>query len=166
MMELDEVVAEDAGAWRFASQIARNERGDNRTFELIFEIQDIEGNAKMRGNTPGVPDVVERAAASGAAQIGRILALQRAALIPELHRQTNDFFAGISQHDSCGRRIYAAAHGHGNHSTSFRAARIASEARTEQCIFEGGNPPSASAISSRVIARARVRSIPMIISVA
>src|SRR5262249_44953326 len=48
----------------------------------------------------------------------------------------------------------------------FKTSLIASDARTLQWIFDGGNPPSASAICSFVLRRASPALIPIIISVA
>jgi hypothetical protein len=47
MVELDEVVAQDARTGGFAANVTGNEWGYNGVLELILEIQDIEGNTQV-----------------------------------------------------------------------------------------------------------------------
>ena len=60
--ELDEVVAEGAGDGGAAVQVIVDERAHNVLFELIFEVDDVVGDAEELGDVAGVIDVVDGAA--------------------------------------------------------------------------------------------------------
>ena len=77
VVKLHVVVAKNAWARCFTLQIAVNERTNNRILEILLQIQDIEGNSKMRGHTPCIPEIVQRTAS--------------AVVFPELHGKADDF---------------------------------------------------------------------------
>ena len=77
-------VAGDARYRRLAVEIALNKRLDDRLFKLAFQIQNIKREAQPLGNTPGVINIVERAAA-GRQWVAVFIDTYPPALIPELH---------------------------------------------------------------------------------
>src|SRR6187399_3284200 len=103
MMELHEVVAENARARRFTAEVAVHEWRHNRFFKLILEIEHVKRHAEMGGNSPRVPDVVDRTAASGSGNFGfrgffpGLLRAGCATLIPQLHGQADDLLALVAQ---------------------------------------------------------------------
>jgi hypothetical protein len=90
MVELDKVVAETAGTGRLAVQVTPNERSNDRIFELVFKVQNVEGKSEVRRHAPGIPNVVDRTATADSLRIFFLLTLKFSPLIPKLHRETDD----------------------------------------------------------------------------
>ena len=83
--ELHVLVASDAGNRGFALYIGRGERLDHFFAEPLLVIEDIVGNAEARGDVASVMNILSRAA--------RALAMDRRAMVVELHRQPDDVVA-------------------------------------------------------------------------
>src|SRR6186713_1196563 len=88
MVKLYEVVAQNAGARRFAPEIAAHKWSDNGFFELVLEVEHVKRHAEMGGHTTRIPDIVDRAATSGTGDFGLCgfvptLPSQCASLIPQ-----------------------------------------------------------------------------------
>ena len=81
-------VAVGAGNRRAAGKILINERTNDAFLKLRFEVHHVMRELQMLRHSFCVVDIVERTAAV----LRRAIALQfgKAALVPELHRQSND----------------------------------------------------------------------------
>jgi len=102
VMEFHEVITKDAGAGGFSAHVAGYERRDDGVLKLVLQIEHVERDFQVRGYAARIPDIVERTAAPGSAEIRGILPVQGATSIPQLHGEANNFFAGIAQDDSGG----------------------------------------------------------------
>jgi len=100
--ELQVAVAVRARNGRAARRVFADEVRDDRVLELPLEVEDVVRDAERPGDAPRVVQIVERAAAA------KGLA---AALIVELHRQTNDVMTLLGEQGRGDRGVDASRHG-------------------------------------------------------
>src|SRR6266508_1565213 len=96
-------VAGRTGNRSLAGQIRLDEGSDDAGAKLLLEVQDVMRDVQRPGHPPGIGQIVERAAASGAPRLARV--------IPELHREANDLVPFLFEEQSGNGRIHAARHG-------------------------------------------------------
>src|SRR5207244_5701327 len=77
--------------------------------KVVFEVQDVIGNAQPVGDSAGVLDRVQRAAAMMLIEV-----LERHLLRPELERDAEDIMALLAHQGRGDRGVDAAAHGDGD----------------------------------------------------
>src|SRR6185437_15180272 len=109
LVKLDEVVTQRAWDWSAAGEILIHERLHYFLLELLFEVDDVVWNAKLRGDAPGVVNIVERTAAPGCflgCEVGE------AALVPKLHGHPDNRVAVTQQHARNRGTVDASGHGH------------------------------------------------------
>ena len=107
--ELDRLVAANAGIGRAPLQICLCEGVDDRRPKVVFEIQDVIGNAQPVGDPAGVLDRVQRTAAVVLVEV-----LERHLLGPELEGDAEDVMALLTHQGRGDRRVDAAAHRDGD----------------------------------------------------
>src|SRR6476646_3238785 len=111
-LELYIGVAAGAGNGRAPGEILVHEWAHDALLELLLEIHDVVRKVEVLGDTLGVVDVIERAAAMLLGAIA--LQLRQAALIPELHRETDDSVALFLENRGDSGRIDTPGHGDGD----------------------------------------------------
>ena len=104
--ELQIAVAVRAGQRRASGRVLAHEVRDDRLLELPLEIDDVVRKTESGGHAPRILEVVERAA-----RAPRLLA---AALIVELHRQTDDVMTLLGEQGRGDRGVDASRHGYNN----------------------------------------------------
>jgi hypothetical protein len=111
-LEFNVRIAVRAGDWRSASEILINERPHDALFKLFLEVDDVMRKIQVLRYALGVIHIIEGAAAV----LRRAFALQfgKAALIPQLHGQTNDWMTLLAEQRSNGGTVHATGHGHGD----------------------------------------------------
>jgi len=111
-LKLHVCVAVGAGNRRAARKILVNERADDTGFKLGFEVHHVMRKLQMLRHGLCVVDIIERAATVLRGSIA--LQFGKAALVPELHRQTDDRAALFLEQRRNRRGIHAAGHGDGD----------------------------------------------------
>src|SRR5438477_9951363 len=101
--ELHRLVAAHARDRRLAAQIGIGELVDYRGAETALEIEHVMRNAKERGDTPGIMDVLPGTA--------RALAPDGGAVVVELQRDADDIETLLHQQRGGHRAVDAARHG-------------------------------------------------------
>src|SRR5215467_3311387 len=120
-LELYVGVAIGTGDGSAAVKVVVYKRADDALFKLVLEIDDVVRKVEMLGDSLGVVDVIERAAA--VLSTGLVtLKFREPALIPELHGQTDDRTALLPQYGCDGRRVDSARHGNGDKARLDRGA--------------------------------------------
>src|SRR6185312_2977526 len=107
LVELDGSIAETAGDRGASGAVLVHEGAHHIALETLLVVDHVVGDAEALGDAAGVVDVVKRAAASGAGGVGGA----EAALVPELHGEPDDGFAGGVEHCRYRRAVHAAGHG-------------------------------------------------------
>src|SRR5258708_23526465 len=107
------IVAKTARNRRSSGEILLHERPHYVPLKPLFMIHDVVRNAEVFGAAASVVDVLNRAAAA-LHLLGHAFASDKAALVPELHGQTDNSVPLSAQHGGDGRRIDTARHGYGN----------------------------------------------------
>ena len=102
--ELQVAVAVHAGNRRAAAGVLAHEVRDHLLGELPLEIDDVVGDADAPGHTPGVVQVVDRAAGAEADF--------SLALVVQLHRQTDHLVALLREERRSDGGVDAAGHGY------------------------------------------------------
>jgi hypothetical protein len=120
-LELHIGIAVGAGDGCAAREILFDKRAHNALFELLFKIHNVVGKIQVLRDPFGIVNVVERAATVLRWPIA--LKFRQAALIPQLHRETNDGAALSEQDSGDGGRIHAPGHGHGDQTGLNRSGR-------------------------------------------
>src|SRR5262245_16831216 len=105
--EFELAVTGDAWNRRSPRKIVFDEGPDNSTFKLVLEIDHVERKTQPFGDSTSIVYIVERAATRGRRFA---VSAQPAALIPQLHRETDDIVALILQNCGGYRAIDASAH--------------------------------------------------------
>jgi hypothetical protein len=111
-LELHVGIAVGAGDWGASSEILIDEGANDALLELVFKIHHVVGKVQVLRDTLGVVDVIERAATVLRGTF--TLEFGKAALIPELHGEADDWAALLKQDSSDGGRVYASGHGDGD----------------------------------------------------
>ena len=107
-IELDLVVARDAGVGGAAVLVLGAEVVDNVGLELLLNVEDVVRDAQPAANRPGVDHI-----ANGAATLivlGKVGVLQAV----QLHGHTHDLVALLLEQQGSNRRVHPAAHGDGH----------------------------------------------------
>jgi hypothetical protein len=110
--ELDAPVALDARVRRLARGIGVDVRGDHSPREVVGEVEDVVGDAELRGDPSRVLDVGD-AATPGVAVAA-----------PQLERDARDVEAAFEEQRGRDRRVDATAHGY-EHARSGHRAPVA-----------------------------------------
>jgi hypothetical protein len=108
LIEFHVIVAQRARNWCASSKIVINKRTDDGILKALLEIYDVVRKTQMFGDAFGVVDVVNAAAAM--ALVSLRIKLGKAALIPKLHGEANDWLALPAQHCCDGGTVHTAAH--------------------------------------------------------
>jgi hypothetical protein len=93
-IEFQESITSGARKRRSSSQVALNEGLNYLLFKVLFQVQNVEGKAKMFGNSPGVIDIIQGTASS---ILWLSVFLGITPVVPELHRATDHLAALIPQ---------------------------------------------------------------------
>src|SRR5207302_7086260 len=109
-LKLQMIVAETAWNGRTPGKILFHKRPDNVALEALLVIDHVVRNTDLLSHAAGVVDVVERAAAS-LHRLGHTLATGESALVPKLHRQTDEAVTLCAQHGRDGGGVHTARHG-------------------------------------------------------
>ncbi len=104
--ELDLRVARRARDGCLTRQVRADERAHHVAPELLLEVQDVVADPERPRDPPGVAEIIERAAAPGAAGLGRV--------VPELHGEADDLVALLLEEERGDRGVDASGHGHGD----------------------------------------------------
>src|SRR5262249_37866127 len=113
LIELQVVVAQAARDGRASGKILVDERAHHIALEAVFVIHHVVGNAEILGNAARVVDVINRAAAALRRDLrGHTAPTTQAALVPELHGQTNHSVPLGAEYGRDGGRIHTARHGY------------------------------------------------------
>src|SRR5258708_36808275 len=107
------IVAKTARNRRSSGEILLHERPHYVPLKPVFMIHDVVRNAELFGDAASGVDVLNRAAAA-LHLLGHAFGSGKAALVPELHGQTDNSVPLSAQHGGDGRRIDTARHGYGN----------------------------------------------------
>ncbi len=108
-IEFHVTVAERTRNRSAALNVIRNEWLDYILLEAVFKIDDVVRELEMFRDALRVVNIINRAAAMAAMTIAREFG--KAALIPELHGETDDVFTARTQDCGDGGAIHSAAHG-------------------------------------------------------
>src|SRR5262249_50880298 len=116
VVELDRLIALDAGHRGLARRVALGEAVDHRLLEAALVVEHVMRNADIGGDPAGIVDVA--AGAAGALAMGRL------AVVVELQRDADDVVAfGLEQRGGH-RRVDAARHGDDDARVLRRARKI------------------------------------------
>ena len=107
--KLQTAVARNARNGGFAVEVTRNKRLHYIVFELAFEVQNVKRKAQLLCYSAGVVNVIERTAARWK-RVTVFVHTDAAALIPQLHREADEFVPLVFQNCCRSRRIHATAH--------------------------------------------------------
>ena len=97
-IKLQEGVTASAGQRRSPTQVIPDKGLDHPPLEFLFQIQDIEAQSQLLGNSTGVVDIIQRAAA---AKLVAAVGLRVASIIPQLHRAADHLKAGLFEENGC-----------------------------------------------------------------
>ena len=109
------VVALGARNQRAACQILVNERADYGVLESLLVVHHVVRHSQVLRHALGIVNIVERAAALSVGAV--TVEFRQAALVPKLHRQTDNWKSALDQDRRDGRAVHAAAHGDGSQRT-------------------------------------------------
>ena len=112
-MELDHLVAGDAGHRRLAGDVARGEAVDDGLLEALLVVENVVRDAQRLGHPAGVVDIL--AGAAGPLAVGGF------AMVVELQRDADDVVAGMLEQAGDDRGVDAARHGD-DHTCPLRTA--------------------------------------------
>jgi len=108
LIELHMIVAERARNRRAAGEIVVNKRTDDSIFKTLLEIYNVMRKAEMFGDALGVVHIVDAAATMPFVSLR--VEFGKAALIPKLHGEADDWSALLAQHCGDGGTVNATAH--------------------------------------------------------
>ena len=112
LIELDVIVAERTGDRGAAFEILGDKGPDHRFFEVSLEVDHVERKIQVLGHATRVIHVIQRAAAALDGLWGGGVRRGQAALVPKLHRQSDDLVILRGQHGGHRRAVHTSAHGH------------------------------------------------------
>src|SRR5688572_13924820 len=85
-------IAGDAGDGSFAVEITGNERLHHIAFKVVLEVQHVEREAQLLGDSTCIVNVIERTT-SGRQRVTIFIDTDSPPLVPQLHRKTDQFVA-------------------------------------------------------------------------
>ncbi len=113
-LELDSLVAEDAGVGRPAGAAGIEKRLHDPPVEGLAEIEHVVGNTKVRRHLARIGDIIDRAAGAACRAIGSqgaaVVRRRTVALRPQPKRDTGHIVALAQQQDGSGTAVNTAAH--------------------------------------------------------
>ena len=140
LIKLEVVVAQAARDGRASGEVVLHEGSHDLALEALLVVDDVVRNADELGNGPGVVHVVERAT-TALHGLGHALLTGEAALVPELHGQTDHVVTIGTQHGRDGGGIDTARHGNGNGLRGHRVAQISTFRRDVELRVDGDASP-------------------------
>src|SRR5579883_1412965 len=103
------IVAKAARNRRASGEIVLHKGTHNVVLKALLLIDDVVGNGELLGNTACIIDIVKRAATS-LHRFRHTLSSGKAALVPQLHRESYDVVPFGAQHGRNGRGVHTARH--------------------------------------------------------